>query len=998
MADQHPNEGSSTSNVCGESSDSTVEINIKTLDSRIYSFQVDKSMSVSLFKEKIATDIGVPVGQQRLIFRGKVLKDDHLLSEYHLENGHTLHLVVRQPAQSQPSSDTSAGETNGTTGSRGSDANAGAPRNRVGQISHSVVLGTFNVGDQGEGIVPDLSRVIGAVMNSIGIGGQSAMNSGNFGAQFSTLPNTNDQPPQGNEADGTRRSVGSQSQGGGQAHSGQAFSGPLFQVSPQVGQIPAAAATVPIPSLNVPIPGSLNTLSEFMRSMEATLSQYGYQQSTSSTTHEDVLRTELPTNERGLPTPEALSIVLRHAQRLLSGHTIAALSHLTGRLEQEGASSDPTIRGQIQEESVQVGIAMQHLGSLLLELGRVILTLRMGQSPAESSVNSGPAVYISPSGPNPLMVQPFPLQTSSLFGGPVPSTNAMGFSSVGVGNAPRNINIHIHAGTALAPVVSAVGTRASNGDGVQGELGNNIGSTNSMGTGSIRVLPVRNVIATAVPSRPTGVAISSAAQPGLGISVSQQPPDSTFMSSMVNEINSRLRNLVGNIQGENQVASGEVESSMRNGGSSAGNDAGVSSMVNEINSRLRNLVGNIQGENQVASGEVESSMRNGGSSAGNNAGNEQPNNMAVSRAAELGISSSGFFPESEGQKQPHSECDQVKNNENMRGGLYTNDAASCSVEGSLSSLNGEPIVKSENAPGSIEKKDLSGDANAVPLGLGLGGLERKKRTKQPVALVKSVEGGTSSAPLDQNLNSGQQLLQSLASRSSAMNRMGSNDSSSGQLPMAGRIMENKQSGGQDTDVQLDPGSAMSQVLGSPEINGLLSGFSEQTGVGSPDVLRNMLQQFTQSPQIMNTVNQIAQQFDGQDLGSMFSGLGGGQGGGLDLSRMVQQMMPVVSQALSRGSSAPQHSENRSTGTDNHEDVDFQIGIQQVAQRVEHFDPPEEVFRAIVESAGRLQGNGMSAEDLVNELCSDESLTHEYAEMLQHDLCRRLERDSGGDKY
>lgn len=37
--------------------------------------------------------------------------------------------------------------------------NAGVPRNRVGQISHSVLLGTFNVGDQGEGIVPDLTRV-----------------------------------------------------------------------------------------------------------------------------------------------------------------------------------------------------------------------------------------------------------------------------------------------------------------------------------------------------------------------------------------------------------------------------------------------------------------------------------------------------------------------------------------------------------------------------------------------------------------------------------------------------------------------------------------------------------------------------------------------------------------------------------------------------------------------------------------------------------------------
>lgn len=41
----------------------------------------------------------------------------------------------------------------------GNDLGSGAPRNRVGQISHSVVLGTFNVGEQGEGIVQDLSRV-----------------------------------------------------------------------------------------------------------------------------------------------------------------------------------------------------------------------------------------------------------------------------------------------------------------------------------------------------------------------------------------------------------------------------------------------------------------------------------------------------------------------------------------------------------------------------------------------------------------------------------------------------------------------------------------------------------------------------------------------------------------------------------------------------------------------------------------------------------------------
>lgn len=43
-------------------------------------------------------------------------------------------------------------------------------------------------------------------------------------------------------------------------------------------------------------------------------------------------------------------------------------------------------------------------------------------------------------------LQPFPLQTSSLFGASVPSSNPANVGPVGVGNVPRHINIHIHAG------------------------------------------------------------------------------------------------------------------------------------------------------------------------------------------------------------------------------------------------------------------------------------------------------------------------------------------------------------------------------------------------------------------------------------------------------------------------------------------------------------------------------------------------------------------------
>ncbi|XP_052884276.1 uncharacterized protein LOC108452891 isoform X3 [Gossypium arboreum] len=879
MADQHSNEGSSMGSTSGESSDSLVELKIKTLDSQIFSFLVDKNTPVSSFKEKIARELGVPVGRQRLIFRGKVLKDDHLLFEYHVENGHTLHLVERQPAQSQPSSDASSGEADGNNSNRGNDAASGIPRNRVGQISHSVVLGTFNVGDQGDGSAPDLSRVIGAVLNSFGVGGQSTTNG--------TITQSSTSAPQGNETNGVRGGGGNQQ--GNQTQSAPSFPGQSFQVAHQVMPIPLTAAQVSIPSLNTPIPDSLNALSEFMNRMEMH-SPNGYQPHTSTTNTRDQPRVALPSDARGLPTPEALSIVIRNAVRLLNSHAIGALSHIAERLEQERDSSDPTVRGQIQTESVQAGLTMQHLGSLLLELGRTILTLRMGNSPAESSVNAGPAVYISPSGPNPIMVQPFPLQTRSLFSGSHSPSNSLTVGPVGVGNAPRHINIHIHP---------AVGNRTNNGEGRQGERGNNAGS------GSMRVLPVRNTVASAPQARATA-AMSSAAQ---------SPPTESSLSSMVAEINSRIRDLVS-MQGDNQDASGS----------------------------------------------------------------QQPNNMVASGAEDSTVALPANLETEELKSQPeHAEG----RHDNTESGESSQDISLGTV-GCPPSSSGEPLVKLEDPSGSAPRSSEE-NAKPVPLGLGLGGLERKRRVKPTKSSIAGVNG-TASSSLDHNLSArtaGQQILQSLASQSSSLSRV---DSSSGNQGVLGSRL----SGGQGSDDQLAAANAVSQVLQSPALNGLLAGISQQTGAGSPDDFRNMLQQLTQSPQIMNTVSQLAQQVDSQDIGNMFSGFVGGQGGGIDLSRMVQQMMPIVSQALGRGSSAtPSFPAVESKSQDD---------IQQIAQRIEQSNVPDDVFHAVAKNAVQVYGNGRNAEELLNELCGNEGLAKDYTEMLKQDLRQRFQDKSEKDKF
>ncbi|WCJ44324.1 Ubiquitin-like superfamily protein [Euphorbia peplus] len=930
MADQLSNEGSSTRNISGDGSDAIVELNVKTIDSQRYTFKVDRNMPVSAFKERIASEVGVPVGHQRLIFRGKVLKDEHLLSEYQVDNGHTLHMVVRQP---QSTAETSSGDANANNANRGNNPNGGTPQNRIGQISHSVVLGTLNVGDPGEGAGPDFSRVIGAVLNSFGIGGQTI---GLGGMQPPSMPTVSGQTPQGNETAGAPRTNGSgQGQTGSQTQTGQPFLGQPF---PQVMQIPMTGA-VPLPSIHSPIPDALRTLSEFMACLDQSLAQDVSQRNNSPNPNNmrEMPRAELPSNVRGL---QALTIILRQAERLLGDRAVATLSHVAGRLEQEGSSSDPSTRGQIQAESSYVGVAMQHLGALFLELGRTMLTLQMGNPPNEAFVNPGPAVYISPAGPNPIMVQPFPLQTNSLFGGSAMQPNPM---SIGVSNVPRNINIHIHAaGTSLAPVLANVAARTSNGEGMQVEQGNGIGLASS---GPMRVLPLRNVVA-AVPSHSTGVAVPSGAQPGLGVSVS--PP--------------------------------------------------VDTLIADINSQIRDLVGAMQGD-QPASGAVSSGV-------GNDAINEQRNVTVDSGAAESTVNSSGLTSDGNDQKK-HDEHAEGSNRDANESTLNSKDVTPCSVGCSSQEASTKSEGTSENMPSSSEKHDSSENVQTIPLGLGMGGLDRKRRTKQP---KPSVDGTTGSTPASQNLNSvtsSQQLLQSLASHLSGANSSSVNDAAAGQIPPSdGRNLQSGPFGQQNSASGLDAADMMSQVMQSPALNGLLAGVSGQNGVGSPNVLRDMLQQLTQNPQVMNTVGQIAQQVENQGLGNMFSGLGGGQGGGgLDLSRMMQQMMPVVSQVLGQGGPAtrsfppslsePQQHYN-AMNLDGNGNGNVQIDLEEMAQRIGEMNTPEDIFLAVAENAVGLNGNEAGF-DILNELSNNEDIINEYMEVLQQDINRRLESERGQDK-
>ncbi|OUM55080.1 hypothetical protein BVG19_g4559 [[Candida] boidinii] len=155
---------------------SEITITIKASGDQKFTVSIDPSITVSALKDKIATLSEIPADSQRLIYSGKVLKDNDTIETYKIKDGHSIHLV-KGAAKPKPdaSTSTSTGSPNATSASSPPNTDAVPSNIAAGQGAFNPLAGLtgaryagYNVPmpsasmfgpDGGMGPLPDASQL-----------------------------------------------------------------------------------------------------------------------------------------------------------------------------------------------------------------------------------------------------------------------------------------------------------------------------------------------------------------------------------------------------------------------------------------------------------------------------------------------------------------------------------------------------------------------------------------------------------------------------------------------------------------------------------------------------------------------------------------------------------------------------------------------------------------------------------------------------------------------
>ncbi|KAJ0425094.1 hypothetical protein BJY00DRAFT_274746 [Aspergillus carlsbadensis] len=123
--------------------DAPITFNIKASNDAKFTLTLPPSTPVSELKEKLSSSeyADTPAERQRLIYSGRVLKDNDTLATYKIKDGHTIHLVKSAASNQRPGASSQSTSASATTGAATNPTATGVPTNLAAGTGNNPLAG-----------------------------------------------------------------------------------------------------------------------------------------------------------------------------------------------------------------------------------------------------------------------------------------------------------------------------------------------------------------------------------------------------------------------------------------------------------------------------------------------------------------------------------------------------------------------------------------------------------------------------------------------------------------------------------------------------------------------------------------------------------------------------------------------------------------------------------------------------------------------------------------
>lgn len=124
--------------------DTSITFTVKSSTDAKFTLTLPASTPISDLKQKLSSSeyADTPAERQRLIYSGRVLKDNETLETYKIKDGHTIHLVKSAASNQQRTSPAGqAGQATAAAGATPSQPAAGVPTNLAAGTGNNPLAG-----------------------------------------------------------------------------------------------------------------------------------------------------------------------------------------------------------------------------------------------------------------------------------------------------------------------------------------------------------------------------------------------------------------------------------------------------------------------------------------------------------------------------------------------------------------------------------------------------------------------------------------------------------------------------------------------------------------------------------------------------------------------------------------------------------------------------------------------------------------------------------------